>query len=65
MRILFSDDKSFDIDEGYILQNDRIWAPSRSQENEGGGIVEREETSTKNDGVAQCMLKEYLSISHF
>ena len=38
MRILFSDEKLFDIDGVYNVQNDRVWAPSRVEANECGGI---------------------------
>lgn len=38
MRILFSDEKMFDIDGVYNSQNDRVWAPSRTAANELGGI---------------------------
>ena len=38
MRILFSDEKLFDIDIVYSVQNDRVWAPSRVEANECGGI---------------------------
>jgi hypothetical protein len=37
-KILFSDEKRFDIDGVYNLQNDRIFAPSREQADESGGI---------------------------
>jgi hypothetical protein len=38
MRIHFSDEKYFDIDEVYNVQNDRVWALSRAEANESGGI---------------------------
>ena len=41
MRILFSDEKIFDIDGASNLQNDRVWAPSRSEASERDGIVEK------------------------
>ena len=41
MRILFSDEKNFNVDVVYNLQNDRVWAPSRSEAKERGGIVEK------------------------
>ena len=41
MRILFSDEKTFDIDVVYNLQNDRVWAPSRSEASERDGVVEK------------------------
>jgi hypothetical protein len=38
MRILLSDEKLFDIDGVYNSQNDRVWAPSRTEANKLGGI---------------------------
>jgi transposase len=37
-KILFSDEKRFDIDGFYNRQNDRIWAPNREQADADGGI---------------------------
>ena len=33
MRILFSDEKLFDIDSVHNVQNDRVWDPSRAEAN--------------------------------
>ena len=38
MKILFSDEKMFDIDGVYNSQNDRIWAVDRVTANNNGGI---------------------------
>lgn len=38
LRILFSDEKMFDINGVYNSQNDRIWAPNRDAANAKGGI---------------------------
>ncbi|CAF3942807.1 unnamed protein product, partial [Rotaria magnacalcarata] len=38
MRILFSDEKIFDLDGMYNSQNQRIWAASRDEADEKGGI---------------------------
>jgi hypothetical protein len=38
MRILFSDEKMFDVDGIYNSRNERIWAVSRVEANEKGGI---------------------------
>ena len=38
MPILFSDEKLFDINGVYNVQNDGVWAPSRVEANECGGI---------------------------
>ncbi|CAF4679155.1 unnamed protein product [Rotaria socialis] len=41
MNILFSDEKMFDIDGVYNSQNDRIWAPNRSEADINGGIRQK------------------------
>jgi inhibitor of nuclear factor kappa-B kinase subunit alpha len=41
MKILFSDEKLFDIDGVYNSQNDRVWAPNRAEANKKGGIKEK------------------------
>ena len=38
MKILFSDEKLFDIDGVYNSQNDRVWAVSRGEADKQGGI---------------------------
>ena len=38
MKILFSDEKFFDIDSVYNSQNDRVWAVDRADADEKGGI---------------------------
>lgn len=47
MRILFSDEKMFDIDGIYNSQNDRVWALSRTVANEIGGIRTKRKYPTK------------------
>ena len=47
MRILFSDEKMFDIDGVYNSQNDRVWAPSRTAANWRGGIRTKRKFPTK------------------
>ena len=37
MRILFSDEKTFDLDGIYNSENDRIWAVNREEANRRGG----------------------------
>lgn len=37
LRILFSDEKMFDIDGVYNSQNDRVWAATRAEADENGG----------------------------
>jgi len=41
MKILFSDEKFFDIDGVYNSQNDRVWAVDRADANKKGGIQQR------------------------
>ena len=47
MRILFSDEKMFDISGIYNAQNDCIWAPSRTAVNRRGGVRTRRNFPTK------------------
>uniref|UniRef100_A0A914VAU0 Uncharacterized protein n=1 Tax=Plectus sambesii TaxID=2011161 RepID=A0A914VAU0_9BILA len=47
MRILFSDEKMFNIDEMYKAQNDRVWAANRAQADERGGKKQRHKFPTK------------------
>ena len=41
LKILFSDEKMFDIDGVYNTQNDRVWAVDRADANKNGGIQRR------------------------
>ena len=41
MKILFSDEKYFDIDGVYNSQNDRVWAVNRADADEKGGVKQR------------------------
>jgi hypothetical protein len=47
MRILFSDEKMFDLDGIYNSQNQRIWAVSRDEADEKGGIKMRQKFPQK------------------
>ena len=38
MQILFTDEKMFDVDGIYNAQNQRIWAASRAEADERGGV---------------------------
>ena len=42
MRILFSDEKMFDLDGIYNSENDRIWTVNREEANQRGGINSNE-----------------------
>lgn len=44
---LFSDEKLFDLDGVYNVQNDRIWAVSRQEGNKKGGIKKKTKFPTK------------------
>ncbi|CAF4992662.1 unnamed protein product [Rotaria socialis] len=47
MKILFSDEKMFDIDEVYNSQNDRIWAVNRQEADKAGGRKQKRKFSDK------------------
>ena len=47
MRILFSDEKIFDLDGMYNSQNQRIWASSLDEADEKGGIKEKQKFPQK------------------
>jgi len=47
LKILFSDEKMFDIDGVYNTQNDRIWAASRDEADEKGGIHQKKKFPQK------------------
>ena len=72
MRILFSDEKIFDIDGVYNSQNDRVWAPSRTAANEIGGIRRKRKFPTKvmvwlgacSEGVTPLVIFEEGTLNH-
>ena len=41
MKILFSDEKYFDIDDVYNSQNDRVWSINHADADEKGGVKQR------------------------
>ena len=47
MKILFSDEKMFDIDGIYNSQNDRVWAVNRSATDTKGGIQQTRKVPQK------------------
>ena len=65
MPILFSDEKLFDIDGVYNVENDRIWAPSRVEANECGGIKMKRKFPPSFDGLAGRMLERHHTTSDF
>ena len=56
MRILFSDEKMFDIDGVYNAQNDRVWAVDRATASLKGAKRKKTQVSTKSHGVAWRVL---------
>ena len=47
MKILFSDEKYFDIDDVYNSQNDRVWSINRADADEKGGVKQRRKNPQK------------------
>ncbi|CAF3966827.1 unnamed protein product [Rotaria sp. Silwood1] len=47
MRILFSDEKMFDLDGMYNSQNDIIWAVNRAEADDKGGIKQKQKFPQK------------------
>ena len=71
-KILFSDEKRFDIDGVYNRQNDRIYAPNRAQADEKGGVYRKTKfpqgvmvwLGVCYDGVTRPVIIENGSINH-
>ena len=53
MRILFSNEKMFDLGSIYNSENDRIWAVNREEANRRGGKKTARKVSTKSDGMVR------------
>lgn len=72
MKILFSDEKLFDIDGVYNVQNDRVWAPSRVEANEKGGIHQKRKFPQKvmvwlgacSKGITPLVIFEQGTVDH-
>ena len=72
MKILFSDEKLFDIDGVYNSQNDRIWAASRSEADIKGGIRQKRKFPQKvmvwlgvcSKGVSPLVIFENGTVDH-
>ena len=47
LRILFSDEKMFDLDGMYNVQNDRIWAVNREEADKRGGVQQKRKFAQK------------------
>ncbi|CAF1037694.1 unnamed protein product [Rotaria magnacalcarata] len=72
MKILFSDDKMFDIDGVYNSQNDRIWAVNRQEADKAGGRKQKRKFSDKimvwlgvcSKGVSPLVILGIESMNH-
>ena len=72
MKILFSDEKMFDIDRVYNSQNERIWAVDRAEANTRGGIRQRRKFPQKvmlwlavcSKGVSPVVIFEKGTVDH-
>jgi hypothetical protein len=72
MRILFSDEKMFDLDGIYNSQNQRIWAVNRDEADEKSGIKMRQKFSQKvmvwlgvcSKGVAPLVIFDQGTVDH-
>ena len=72
MKILFSDEKMFDIDGVYKSQNERIWAANRMEADAKGGIKRRRKYSQKvmvwlavcSQGVSTLIIFEDGTLNH-
>jgi hypothetical protein len=71
-RILFSDEKRFDIDGVYNAQNDRIWAVNRQEADETGGRKQKRKFPQKvmvwlavcSKGVSPLIILNKKSVNH-
>ena len=57
MKILFSDEKYFDIDGVYNSQNNRVRAVNRADADKKGGIKQRRKHPPSSNGVAGCLFQ--------
>ena len=68
MKILFSDEKLFDIDGVYNSQNDRVWAVSRGEADKQGGIKQTrkfpEKVAVCSKGVSPVVIFENGTVDH-
>lgn len=72
MKILFSDEKLFDIDGVYNVQNDHVWASSRLVANENGGVHEKRKFLQKvmawldacSKGITPLVIFEQGTVAH-
>ena len=72
MRILFSDEKMFDIDGIYNSQNDRIWAVNRAEADSKGGTRQKRKFPHKvmvwlgvcSEGISPLVIFEKGTVDH-
>ncbi|CAF1514216.1 unnamed protein product [Rotaria sordida] len=72
LKILFSDEKMFDIDGIYNTQNDRIWAASRDEADKQGGVHQKKKFPQKvmvwlgvcSKGVSPLVVFEQGTLDH-
>lgn len=72
MKILFSDEKMFDIDGIYNSQNDRVWAANRAEADEKGGVRQKRKFPQKvmvwlavcSKGVSPIVIFDEGTINH-
>jgi len=72
LRILFSDEKMFDIDGVYNAQNDRVWAVDRGEADKNGGKKEKRKFPQKvmvwlgvcSKGVTPLVILDKGSVNH-
>ena len=72
LKILFSDEKMFDIDGVYNTQNDRIWAVNRNEADEKGGVHQKKKFPQKvmvwlgvcSKGVSPLVIFEKGTVDH-
>ena len=57
IRILFFDEKIFDLDGIYNSQNGRIWTVNREEVNRRGGEKKARKVCRKSDGIVSRMLR--------
>ena len=51
----FTDEKYFDLDGVYNVQNDHIWTVSREEADKQGGIHQKTKFPAKGNGMTRCM----------
>lgn len=72
MKILFSDEKMFDIDGIYNSQNDRVWAVDRAEADRKGGVKQKRKFPQKvmvwlgacSKGVSPLVIFEEGTVNH-